>query len=133
MTNSARYYVLMTEQFGRAVFAEKKLEANEVVMYCEVLVLSEKDTPVVNSTDLKWYTFTFNDKQDCLVLGDGEIFNHDDNANVKYELITLNNRPMMVFTTTRSVDKDKQLFIDYNADVTKQVDEVLKLYNVNLI
>ncbi len=143
MNEQARYYVMNTEQYGRAVFAQRALLIGEVVMYCEVLPLSEKDTPVVNSTDLQWYTFTFNDKQDCLVLGDGEIFNHGPtnnsnvveayDANTSYDLIHLNSRPMMVFRMTANVKKDQQLFIDYNADVTNKKESVLDSYKTNLI
>ncbi len=133
MTEQARYYVMNTEQYGRAVFAQRDMLIGEVVMYCEVLPLSEKDTPVVNSTDLQWYTFTYNDKQDCLVLGDGEIFNHDDSPSVSYELISLNNRPMMIFRMIADVKKDNQLFIDYNADVTNKKESVLDSYKTNLI
>ena len=133
MSNEAKYYVMNTQEFGRAVFANTDLKAGDVVSYCEVLVLSENDSKTVNTTDLKWYTFTYNDKQDCLVLGDGEIFNHDDNASVKYELINLNGRPLMAFTMLRDVSKHEQLFIDYNADVKEKKDDVLSNYNVNLI
>lgn len=128
-----KYYVMNTEQFGRAIFAHTDLKAGEVVMYCEVLVLSAKDTPVVNTTDLQWYTFTYNDTQDCLVLGDGEIFNHNDRPDVSYELINLNNRPMMVFRMIHDVSKDSQLFIDYNADVINKKEDVLGSYKTNMM
>lgn len=127
-----RYYVLMTEQYGRAVFAEKHLKKGETVCYCEVLPLNEKDTITVNTTDLQHYTFTFDDKRDCLVLGDGEIFNHSDTANVKYELVNLNGRPLMHFSMTKDANRDEQLFIDYNADVSDKSD-VLSKYTLNLV
>lgn len=138
---NAKYYVLNTAQYGRAVFAQTDLNANEVVMYCEILVLNSADTFLVNLTDLKHYTFVYRRgeyshmNQDCLVLGDGEIFNHDDNANVSYELINLNGRDMMRFVTTKPVKRDEQLFIDYNADVpdSEKKENVLDSYNVNMI
>lgn len=143
-SESQRYYVMMTEKYGRGVYAERDLKKGESVMYCEVLVLSTKDTPVVNSTDLKDYTFTFNaeTKQDCIVLGDGELFNHgptnnssvtqSTDANTRYYLQNINNRWMMVFRITRPVNKDEQLFIDYNADVKDSVN-VVDEYKTNLI
>ncbi len=143
-TVDSRYYVLMTEQYGRAVFAEKDLKKGDSVMYCEVLVLSAQDTKVVNTTDLKDYTFVFDaeNKQDCLVLGDGELFNHgptnnsdvkeSSDANTRFYLNTINSRPMMIFRTTKDVKKDDQLFIDYNADLKESVD-VMKEYKTNLL
>lgn len=130
-----RYYILMTEQFGRAVYAEKDLKKGDSVMYCETLPLSVADTITINNTDLKDYTFTFDaeNERDCLVLGDGEMFNHDDKANVRYYLQSINGRFMMVFRTTRDVKKDAQLFIDYNADVKDSVIVGQDKYTTNLV
>lgn len=130
---NAKYYVMNTVEFGRAIFAETDLKKGDVICYCEVLVLNEKDTKIVNTTDLQWYTFTFNDTQDCLVLGDGEIFNHSDDANTEYELINLNNRPMMVYRVIKDIKRNEQLFIDYNADVINKKEDVLASYKTNMM
>ena len=132
--NSQRYYVLMTEQFGRGVYAERKLDKGASIMYCETLPLSQIDTVKVNDTELKHYTFVFDAEtnRDCLVLGDGEIFNHSDTPNARYYLQNLNGRFLMVFRTTKEIDKDEQIFIDYNADVKESVD-VMKEYTTNLV
>lgn len=142
MSEQSRYYVLNTVQYGRAVFAQRDLIKGEAVMYCETLPLSVQDTKTVNTTDLQYYTFTYTHDRDCLVLGDGEIFNHgptnnshvtsDTDANTSYELININDRMMMVFRVTADVSKDRQLFIDYNADVIEPV-SVLDSYKTNLI
>ena len=130
-----KYYVMNTQQFGRAVFAQTNLKKDEVICYCEVLVLSPEDTLKVNQTDLQYYTFTYdhNTAQDCLVLGDGEIFNHSDDANASYELINLNNRPMMVFRTTKDIKANEQIFINYNDDVLYKRDDVLGVYKTNMM
>lgn len=113
--------IVIYEGMGRGVQAEKDLEQGEIVCVCELLVLSPEDTVNVNKTDLQYYTFKYNDTQDCLVLGDGEIFNHDDNPNVSYTLLSQwyngQSRKVMVFRALRDVPKGQQLFIDYNADI----------------
>lgn len=114
------YSVKMTETMGRGVFAEKDFGKGDIITNCEVLVLSEKDTTSINATDLQYYTFKYNEAQDCLVLGDGEIFNHDNNANVIYGLIEFDGRKLMQFQAIRPIKKGEQLFIDYNYDI--QVD-----------
>ncbi len=118
------------KDMGRGIVSRVNLESSYVgntVMVCEVLVLSKNDTVVVNLTDLKHYTFKFDDEQDCLVLGHGEIFNHSAEPNVSYRLEDFedaegNQRRVMVFRLLKPVTKGEQLFIDYNADVAVDVE-----------
>ena len=130
----ATYSVQMIKGMGRSIVAERDIKRGEVITNCELLVLSPEDTIKVNETDLQWYTFTFNKdtKQDCLVMGDGEIFNHSDDANTLYGLIDWNGRKLMRFQASRDIKKGEQLFIDYNADVDS-VKNVLEVYTVNMI
>lgn len=113
-----KHYVLkVTPEMGRGLYAREDLLPNTLLFTAELLVLSEYDTSKVGETDLKYYTFKYNDKQDCLVLGDGEIFNHSDSPNVNYKLIDFDGRKVMAFHTIRKVVQGEQLFIDYNADI----------------
>jgi hypothetical protein len=115
----AIYSVQMVEGMGRGIIAERDIKLGEIITNCELLVLGASDTSSVNQTELQWYTFTFDaaNKQDCLVLGDGEIFNHDDSANVLYGLIDWDGRKLMRFQAARDIKKGEQLFINYGADV----------------
>jgi uncharacterized protein len=128
------YSVQMIEGMGRGVIAERDIKLGEIITNCELLVLNKPDTSSVNQTELQWYTFVFDktNKQDCLVLGDGEIFNHDDNANVLYGLIDWDGRKLMRFQAARDIKKGEQLFIDYRAD-EESLTDVLGSYTTNLI
>jgi len=128
------YSVQMIEGMGRGVIAERDIKLGEIITNCEILVLSPEDTLKVNETDLKWYVFTYdkNTKQDCLVMGDGEIFNHDDNANVLYGLVEWDKRKLMRFQASRDIKKGEQLFIDYRQD-EESLSDVLGSYTTNLI
>lgn len=128
------YSVQMVKGMGRSIIAERDIRRGEVITNCELLVLSPEDTVKVNETDLQWYTFTFNKdtKQDCLVMGDGEIFNHSDDTNTLYGLIDFDGRKLMRFQASRDIKKGEQLFIDYNADVDT-AKNVLEVYTVNMI
>lgn len=128
------YYVKLTPDMGRGVFANRDIKAGELICYCELLVLSEHDTRVLEKlTDLKYYTFKYNERQDCLVLGDGEIFNHADEENVSYNLKTIvdsfGSRTLMEFRATKDCPKDTQLFINYSRDMEVNVDN----YKINLV
>lgn len=128
------YSVRMIDGMGRGIIAERNIALGEVITNCELLVLNKPDTSLINQTELQWYTFVFDkaNKQDCLVLGDGEIFNHDDNANVLYGLIDFDGRKLMRFQAARDIKKGEQLFIDYRADVEGLTD-VLGTYTTNLL
>jgi hypothetical protein len=109
----------MVEGMGRGIIAERDIKLGEVITNCELLVLGVTDTSSVNQTELQWYTFTYSVSRDCLVLGDGEIFNHSDEANTLYGLIDFDGRKLMRFQAARDIKKGEQLFIDYSADVEK--------------
>ena len=113
--------VAMFKGMGRGVKALQAFNPGDYIMVCELLVLSEADTVVVNSTELQHYTFKFNETQDCLVLGDGEIFNHDGAPNVFYEIIEQSGRKMMAFLALTIISAGEQLFIDYTADTKVDV------------
>lgn len=120
------YAIKMFEDMGRGLVATNLIPRGSVVTVCELLVLSERDTDAVNATDLKFYLFKFNDNQDCLVLGDGELFNHAPEANVGYRLMERKGRDVMEYVALRDIAEGEQLFINYSADVSVDVTEYLK-------
>jgi SET domain-containing protein len=121
--------VSMFADMGRGLESSQLILKDSIVECSELLVLSEVDTKIVNTTDLKYYTFKYNDKQDCLVMGLGEIFNHSDTPNVSYSIELVNGREMMVFKALNPIKQGEQLFIDYNHDTKVNTD----LYKINLI
>lgn len=123
------YFIKNTEEFGRGIYAAYDLEANKILFTAELLVFGAADTIKVNETDLKWYTFKYNETQDCLVLGDGEIFNHSDTPNAKYKLIDFDGRKVMAFYLTKAIQQGDQIFIDYGDDVKVDATQ----YTTNMI
>lgn len=117
--------VKVTNEMGRGLYATRIIKAGEVVSQCEILVLSEIDTAIVAETDLKYYTFKFNELQDCLVLGLGEIFNHADQPNVSFELVDFEGRKVMQFKALSNIETDAQLFIDYNSDTQVETEDYI--------
>lgn len=113
----SNYYLTTTKEFGRGLYAAYDLRAGKILFTAELLVLSKADTLAVNKTDLQYYTFKFNEEQDCLVLGDGEIFNHSEVPNIGYKLLDFDGRKIMAFYTLSDVPQGSQLMIDYAADV----------------
>lgn len=117
------YDIRVSETDGRGLYAAHPIIPGEIIMICELLVLSEDDSIKVGYTELKHYIFKYNQDQDCLVLGDAELFNHSNESNVSYELEAVEGRKVMVFTAKRFIESGEQLFIDYRAD-DKTIDTV---------
>lgn len=126
----SQYYLKTSPEMGRGLYAAYDIDAGRILFTAELLVLSPADTKLVNQTDLQYYTFVYNaeTEQDCLVLGDGEIFNHADAPNVGYKLLDFDGRKVMAFYTLRSVPANEQLLIDYAADTKVDASR----YTVNL-
>lgn len=119
----------VTPQYGRGVYATKDIPRGTIIEFCEVLPLSFHDTSIIQMTDLQFYTFKYNDEQDCLVMGYGEMYNHADTPNVSYKLVPIESRKLMVFTALTDIKAGEQLFINYTADTAVNPDQ----YKVNLI
>lgn len=124
-----RTYIKLESATGRGVYATHDISKGTILAREELLVLSPEDTVKVNDTDLKMYTFKFNDIQDCLVLGSGELYNHSDDPNVYYRLMWEYDRHFMVFYAVKPIEEGQQLFIDYSLDK----DVTIIDYHKNLI
>lgn len=114
-----------TNEFGRGLYASQFIPEGTIILECEILILNEQDTNTVNTTELKYYTFKYDEKRDCLVLGHGEIFNHDDLPNVSYRLVDFNGRKVMQFKAISSIEQNSQLFIDYNDDIKVNINSYI--------
>lgn len=131
-TNQSLYYIKATNKYGRGLYASKNIKQGSRIMLCELLVLSPEDTLALSYTSLADYVFTYNEKQDTLVLGDAELFNDNGNkSNVSYYLRQYNGRTVMEFIANQDIALGRQLFIDYSADLRNN--ESKSNYSVNLI
>ena len=110
-------HITQSPIFGREVTASKNIYVGQVIERCELLVLSDVDTATLELTDLKYYTFKYNDTQDCLVMGNGEIYNHSDTPNVSFNIVKHDGRDVMEFKSIIDIKQGEQLFTDYNSDV----------------
>lgn len=119
------YKIAFNPDFGRGLFATKDIAIDQRIASFELLVLNERDTELVNKTDLQFYTFKYNETQDCLVLGDGELFNHSDNPNVKFNLVDFDCRKIMQFVAIKDIKEGEQLFISYNQDTEVDTSEYI--------
>lgn len=126
--NNTLVHVKNTKKMGRGIFAFKPIKKGTVISTEEILVFSEDQTREINNTCLQTYTFRYDDTRDCLVLGNGEIYNHSHVPNVSYKIVKKNGRHMMRFRAVRPIKKGEQLVIDYLADIGEFQLNTLSVY-----
>jgi SET domain-containing protein len=100
---------------GRGVFATRKIEADEVVHVAPVLLFSDEEYDHLAQTLLVDYVFEWHQGGVALALGVGGLFNHDANANLRYELCDDDDpaRPGHSYVAERRIEKGEELTINY--------------------
>jgi hypothetical protein len=118
-------YVKATPEFGRGIYTITPISKGSVIAQCEIIVMDEQSSFIVSDTCLVNYVFKFKDNQDCIVLGEGSLFNHKEVPNVAFKLETINNRSLMVFYALDTIKPDEQLFINYSQDTAVDTDKYM--------
>jgi SET domain-containing protein len=120
-------YVKTTKEYGRGVYALNGIISRQEIMLCETIVLSKEDTVSIQSTLLKFYTYTMNLTQDLICLGLGSLLNHSDKPNVSYAVeVGEDGKMLMRFNALRCIERGEQLFIDYKADCPIDLNEYME-------
>tara|TARA_R110000868_G_scaffold66014_3_gene196965 strand:- start:2365 stop:2730 length:366 start_codon:yes stop_codon:yes gene_type:complete len=110
------YKIKVSKKDGRGLYATKDIPKGTVIFIAELIILNKEETAHMEKTVLKYYNFNYAEKRNCLVLGDGMLFNHQTPDNVSYKMIKKNKREVMQYKANRNIKKGEQLYIDYTKD-----------------
>lgn len=111
-------YINKTKDKGRGVFTKERIPAGTLIEISPVLVLSNSDTQIVDTTKLHNYIFLWGmrETRSCIALGFCSIYNHAYEPNCEYEMDF--NADTMAIKTRREIKKGEELTINYNGDIT---------------
>ena len=105
---------------GRGVFATTDIKKGEVIEICPVLIFNKKDTDNVMQTLMGEYVYAYEKERTMFALGYGSLYNHNNVANAKYELIEHEGLPEqrneLCITSLRHIDKNEEIYINYGKD-----------------
>lgn len=101
--------VRKTGKKGRGVFAERNYRPGETVTTCPVIVVPKAEIP--DTHILAGYVFWWSARKVAVVLGLGMLFNHDDDHNLRFELLP--SRSVVRFRARRNIAKGEELTISY--------------------
>lgn len=113
-------YIAKINGKGRGVFTKKKIPANTLIEVSPVIVLSRKDTRLVDKTRLHNYIFLWGARltRTCIALGYCSVYNHSYEPNCAYEMDF--EAETMSIKTLREIRKGEELCINYNGEIDDQ-------------
>ena len=109
-------YIDKTNEKGRGVFTKETIDANTVIEFSPVVVMSAEERVLLDKTLLHDYIFEWghDSKQCCMALGYIAIYNHSYQSNCEYEMDFEND--LIKIKTVRRIETGEELFINYNGD-----------------
>lgn len=100
---------------GRGVFTSKAIKKDTAIETSPVLVFNAKERKLLEGTLLARYIFEWGNirRKVCVALGYVSLYNHDYDANCRYEMDFENDT--MTIITVRDIKKDEEITVNYNA------------------
>ena len=109
-------YIGTSGNKGKGVFTSVPIAANVLVEIAPVIVMSKEERKLLDQTRLHDYIFEWGDNREqcCMALGYASVYNHSFRSNCEYEMDFEKNE--MYIRTVAAIEKDAELFINYNGD-----------------
>lgn len=109
-------YIMETSQRGRGVFTTEPIPEGTTIEIAPVIVLSEADRAIVDTTLLHDYIFEWgeDERKAAVALGYVSIYNHNVDANCTYDMDF--EQMTIQIQTKRAIAVDEELCINYNGD-----------------
>lgn len=109
-------YVRAIKGKGNGVFTKEAIPAGTKIEESPVLVMSKKQSDLVDKTVLKDYVFLWGERQvkSCIALGYCSVYNHSYKPNCENEMDF--EKETMSVITLRDIKKGEELCINYNGE-----------------
>lgn len=112
-------YVTQSNIEGRGVFTSSDIGEDTLLEICPVIIIPEKDLNTIHNTCLHDYYYYWGEeeKEGCIVLGFGSMYNHSKTPNAHcvadYENKSFN------YYTLREIEAGEEITVNYNGDSGK--------------
>jgi len=109
-------YIMETAGRGRGVFTTEAIPEGTTIEIAPVIVLNQTERALIDTTLLHDYIFEWgiNEQEAAVALGYVSMYNHQVDANCKYEM-DFENKTIQI-QTKRAIAVDEELCINYNGD-----------------
>lgn len=104
-------YITHSEGRGRGVFTAAELTPGDLIEFCPLILMPDKDRDCIHQSHLHDYYFLSPDQTICIALGYGSIYNHHlrPNAAITFDLANKN----IEIHCTHIIEAGDEIFIDY--------------------
>lgn len=113
---------------GRGVVATQNIKKGEIIEYCPVIFLSDKEVDFIkNKSDILkfYYLWQYAIDKYCLMLGYGSLYNHSSNPNADVDYNTKKSKNYLIFQAIKNIKSGEEIVYDYEFDDNKE--EFLKI------
>ncbi|MFN8309681.1 MAG: SET domain-containing protein-lysine N-methyltransferase [Chitinophagales bacterium] len=109
-------YIDSSEGKGRGVFTNAFIAKGTLIEIAPVIVLPERDKPLIDQTFLYNYYFLWNDSPQtyAIALGNVSLYNHSVPANCEY--LTFYEDEVIQIVTLRDIQPGEELTVNYNGE-----------------
>lgn len=111
----------LDEVKGICVISGEDIQNGDVIEVCATLAISPQQTHLTDQTPLYHIVYTANDgRSDLVVFGNGSLFNHSPQANMRYQSFTEHGRHFVRFVARKDIKAGDELTIDYYDDTANE-------------
>jgi len=109
-------YVAPSKIEGRGVYTSENIEAGTLLEICPVIVVPEKDVEAIHHTALHDYYYFWGEEQKeaCIVLGFGSMFNHSTQPNA--EVVPAYDNLSFNYYALTDIKAGEEILVNYNGD-----------------
>lgn len=109
-------YVTQSDIQGRGVFTSSDIGEGTLLEICPVIVIPEKDVKTIHNTALHDYYYYWGEeeKEACIVLGFGSMYNHSSTPNA--QCISDYDNKSFNYYTLREIRAGEEVTVNYNGD-----------------
>ena len=99
---------------GVGVFCLDNILKDEIIEICQLIILNEKDTQIIDNTFLYNYYFSWEKNGSAICLGSGSLYNHSIEPNAKYIKEFDDNK--ITFIAIKDIKKGEEVLVNYNGN-----------------
>jgi len=116
---------------GRGVFCKQRIDKDDIIEICPVLVLPAQDHNTLLISGLVDYFFNFNKEENtlALALGFGSLYNHAVYSNAAYTLDRENKT--LTFYALQDIDPNTEICINYSGESGQEFKEWFESRNIH--
>lgn len=109
-------YITESPKHGKGVFTSDGLVEGSLLEICPVIIIPEEELESIHNTILHDYYYYWGEeeKEGCIVLGFGSVYNHSSTPNA--ECIPDYENETFSYYTLKNIEAGEEILVNYNGD-----------------